>query len=47
VEVEIGRERMRLVSLTSGVDPISVGHCGKIFVLEPGGTLEVLLAPSS
>jgi trehalose/maltose hydrolase-like predicted phosphorylase len=43
VEVEIDRERMHLVSRTADVDPISVGYQGKMFTLEPGGTLEVLL----
>jgi hypothetical protein len=43
VEVEIDRERMHLVSLTSDVRPISIGYRGRSFTLEPGGTLEVLL----
>ena len=43
VEVEIDRERMHLVSLTSDVRPISVGYRGRSFTLEPGGTLDVLL----
>jgi alpha,alpha-trehalase len=43
IEVEIDRERMHLVSRTSDVGSISIGHRGRMFTLEPGGTLEVLL----
>ncbi len=43
VEVEIDRERMHLFSRTGGVEPISIGYRGRMFVLEPGGELEVLL----
>ena len=43
VEVEIDRERMHLASLTSDVRPISIGYHGRMFTLEPGGVLEVLL----
>lgn len=43
VEVEIDRERMHLISRTSGIEPIHIGHRGQTHVLEPGGELEVLL----
>ncbi|MBI0583286.1 MAG: trehalose-phosphatase [Methanomassiliicoccus sp.] len=43
LEVDIDRERLRLVSRPGEAGPISIGHRGDMHQLEPGGTLEVLL----
>ncbi len=45
LELDVDREMMRLSSLRSDVDPISIGYRGRKLILEPGGTVEVLLEP--